>query len=288
MGDRLDTDLVNFLFWMRDVRGLSSSTIRIRRAVLERLSDTIRLPLRYAEATHLLHWQDRVLPGLSAQTRRSYIGHVTAFYRWLEKQGHISHNPALDLDRPRVPRGLPRPIGEEDLRRAIDEAGPKLRAMIVLTAYAGLRVMEVAALRWSDLRQDTHGGWSLLVQGKGRKERMVPVGEYVVRTIRDYSWGRRGPVFLGRDGRQITANGVSHAINDHYQRLGIASTAHAGRHRYITVGVEDLGDVVLMQHLAGHESLQTTQVYAAFSRAKAARLVAALDVRAGLPVEPAG
>jgi site-specific recombinase XerC len=87
-------------------------------------------------------------------------------------------------------------------------------------------------------------------------------------------------VFLGRDGRQISANAVSQAVNGHYQRLRIDATAHSGRHRYISVGVEDLGDVVLMQHLAGHESLQTTQVYAAFSRAKAEKLVAALDERA--------
>lgn len=282
MGHTLDTDVVNHLFWCRDIRGLSPSTIRIRRAVLERLADTIHIPLRYAEATHLQHWQQRVLPGKSAETRRAYTQHVTSFYTWLQRQRVITENPATGLDKPRVPRGLPRPIAEDDLARAIEAARPKLRAMIVLTSYAGLRAMEVAGLRWSDLRQDATG-WSLFVQGKGRKERIVPVGEYVVRTLREYSWGRRGPVFLGRDGRQITANAVSHAINGHYQRLRIPATAHAGRHRYITVGVEELGDVVLMQQMAGHESLQTTQVYAAFSRRKAAQLVEALDARAGLP-----
>ena len=289
MQDALDTDVVNHLFWARDIRGLSPETIRIRRAVLERLADTIHIPLRYAEPEHLLHWQQRVLPGKAAETRRAYVNHVSAFYTWLQRQQVISSNPATVLDRPRTGRGMPRPIAEDDLARAIRAAGLKLRAMIVLTAYAGLRTMEVAALRWSDLRHDGEG-WSLLVSGKGRKERIVPVGEYVVRTIREYSWGRRGPVFLGRDGRQISANAVSQAINHHYARLGIDATAHCGRHRYITVGVEELGDVVLMQHMAGHESLQTTQVYAAYSRAKAARLVAALDERAGIGSDeaPAG
>jgi integrase len=280
MGETLDTDVVNHLFWARDIRGLSPETIRIRRAVLERLADTVRIPLRYAEAEHLLLWQQRTLPGKAAETRRAYIGHVSAFYTWLQRQRIITINPAEVLDRPRIGRGMPRPIAEDDLARAIREAGPKLRAMIVLTAYAGLRCMEVAGLRWMDLRNDGGGAWSLVVSGKGRRERVVPVGNYVITTLRDYSWGRRGPVFLGRDGRQISANTVSQAINHHYARLGIDATAHCGRHRYITVGVEDLGDVVLMQQMAGHQSLQTTQVYAAYSRTKAARLVAALDERA--------
>jgi len=280
VGTQLDTDVVNFLFWCRDIRGLSPATIRLRRTVLERLSDTVHVPLRFAEPIHLQHWQQMVLPGKAAETRRSYVNAVAAFYTWLVRQRIITENPATALDRPRTKKGLPRPIGEDDLARAISEAGPKLRAMIVLTAYAGCRAMEVAGLRWSDVRQEAAGGWSLFIQGKGRKERLVPVGDYVIETIRAYSWGRRGPVFIGRDGRQITPNAVSQAINYHYQRLRIDATAHSGRHRYISVGVEELGDVVLMQHMAGHESLQTTQVYAAFSRSKAAKLVQALDDRA--------
>ena len=111
---------------------------------------------------------------------------------------------------------------------------------------------------------------------------MVQVGEVVVKALRAHGWSRRGPVFYGRDSNQLTPNAVSQAINAHYARLGIPVTAHAGRHRYISVGVEELGDVSLMQHMAGHESLATTQIYAAFSGAKAQRLVAILDARAGL------
>ena len=132
--------------------------------------------------------------------------------------------------------------------------------------------------------------WILFVRGKGRKERIVPVGEEVIRAIRGYRWASRGPVFLGRDGGQLTPNAVSQAINYHYAKLGIAATAHHGRHRYVSTGVEELGDVVLMQHLAGHESLATTQIYAAYSPAKAARLVAVLDerARARIPIPRTG
>ena len=281
MGELLDTDIADHLFWCRDIRGLSPATIRVRRIVLDRLADTINLPLREAQVGHLQRWQQLVLPGKAAETKKAYVNHVSAFYTWALRQQIISDNPAALLTRPKVPKGLPHPISEADLERAIAAARPKVAAMIVLTAYAGLRCLEVAGLTWSDLRQTTQG-WSLYVRGKGRKERLIDVGEVVIRALRAHGWGRRGPVFFGRDSRQISPNSVSQIINGHYERLGIAATAHAGRHRYISVGVEELGDVVLMQHMAGHESLTTTQIYAAFSREKAARLIAVLDARAGI------
>lgn len=278
----LDSDVVDHLFWCRDIRGLSSETIRVRRGVLDRLSETVPVRLRDAHVGHLHRWQDLVLAGKSAQTKRAYINHVVGFYVWAQKYEIVDHNPASLLDRPKVAKGLPHPIPEDDLARAIALAKPKLAAMIVLTSYAGLRCMEVAGLNWSDVRQERTGGWSLFIRGKGRKERIVPVGEVVMQALRKHGWGRRGPVFYGRDSGQITPNAVSQCINSHYARLQISATAHAGRHRYISVGVEELGDVVLMQAMAGHESLETTQIYAAFSREKAIKLVAILDARAGL------
>jgi integrase len=280
MGNLLDSDVTEFLFWCREVRNLSPNTLLMRLGVLDRLADTLGgIPLREAQIGQLQRWQSLVLTGKAAETKRAYISHVSAFYAWLVRRGLIADNPAALLDRPKVPKGLPHPISEDDLAYALAHARPKLAAMIVLTADAGLRCCEIAGLHWSDI-QHRDSGWILFVRGKGRKERVVPVGEEVIRTIRAYRWAARGPVFLGRDGGEITPNAVSQAINYHYAKLGISATAHHGRHRYVSTGVEELGDVVLMQHLAGHESLATTQIYAAFSPDKAARLIAALDRRA--------
>lgn len=279
MGNFLDGDVTEYLFWCRDIRELSPNTIAMRRGVLDRLSDHLGIPLRRAQIGHLQRWQTEVLTGKSPETKRAYISHVSAFYTWALRSGLVAENPAALLDRPKVPKGLPHPISEEDLELALLNAGPKLAAMIMLTTDAGLRCMEIAGLHWSDVQQ-RDSGWVLFVRGKGRKERVVPVGEEVIRALRAYRWGRRGPIFLGRDGGKITPNAVSSAINYHYEKLGIQATAHHGRHRYVSTGVEELGDVVLMQHLAGHESLATTQIYAAFSPEKAARLVSALDERA--------
>lgn len=279
MGQPLDTDVIEHLFWMRDVRDLSSNTISMRRGVLDRLRDTIGIPLREAQIGHLQRWQSLVLTGKAAETKRAYISHVSAFYGWLVRRGVIADNPAALLDRPKVPKGLPHPIAENDLALALANARPKLYAMIVLTADAGLRCCEIARLHYSDI-QRRGDRWILFIRGKGRRERIVPIGEEVIRAIRGYRWAARGPVFLGRDGGELTPNAVSQAINYHYAKLGIAATAHHGRHRYVSTGVEELGDVVLMQHLAGHESLATTQIYTAFSPEKAERLTAALDERA--------
>lgn len=286
MGDTLDADITDHLFWCRDIRNLAQNTIRIRRGVLHRAGEVMGVPLRHARIGHVQRWEQAILPAIQPESKAAYIGHLRGFYRWALRQAIISEDPTVLLERPKIGKGVPHPIAEDDLARALREARtPKLRAMIVLTAYAGLRVSEVADVHWSDLRQ-SGSGWALLVRGKGRRERVVPIGEVVVRALRAHGWARRGPVFLGRDGAQISSNAVSQAINDHYARLGIRATAHYGRHRYLTVGIEDTGDAVLMQQLAGHESLATTQIYTAWSRRKAEDFLRALDARAGIQDTP--
>lgn len=180
-----------------------------------------------------------------------------------------------------MPRHLPRPISETDLTRAVTAArSPKLRAMLTLTAWGGLRCCEVAAIDWTDLRAESDGRTFLHVRGKGNRDRVVEIGRVVVSALRAHGVRRRGPVFIGRDGARLTARSVSSSINRHLKTLGIHGSAHCLRHRFATVAYELSRDLRVVQELLGHASPITTAGYARPSDQAAAQLVAALDALA--------
>lgn len=274
----LDADLVDYLHWGRNLRGLSDNTMRVRLDVLYRLSTYLQpVALRDATGDHLRAFERVAIAGRAAETRRAYACHIRAFYRWLRVAERIESDPAAVLTLPLVPRHLPRPIDEQDLAVAIILAPPKVGAMLTLGAWAGLRCCEIAGLEWSDLRRESGDTYLHVRKGKGRKERTVEIGRVVIQALQAYGTKKRGPVFLGNDGAQITANAVSRAINRHLARHDIEATAHQLRHRYGTVGYQLSKDLRMLQEQMGHASADSTAIYTRPSAKAAAAMVAAMD-----------
>lgn len=273
-----DADLVAYVYWARNVRGLAETTIRVRADLLYRLSLFLGVPLREAQVWQLLRFEHLAIAGRAPQTRHAYVSHLRAFFAWLKQQGLITEDPSLMLTMPKVPRGLPRPIEEDDLAVALAVARPKMRAMLTLAAYAGLRAIEIAGLNWDDLRRESDGSNYVIVRhGKGDKARTVEVGQTVVRALQAYGIQRRGPVFLGADGRRIDPRSVSSACNRFLRRHDIDATLHQLRHRYGVIGYQLTLDLRLMQEQLGHASPATTQIYTRPSNGAARGLVRALD-----------
>lgn len=270
-----DMDLTRHLHWAEHLRGLRPNTIRTRRAVLNRLRVVIDTPLREAHIGHLMAWETEVVSGLSPESRRAYVGHVHSFYRWAMSAGIVTDDPSVMLTNPKIPKPLPRPIGEEDLRLAIDAASPKLAAMLTLMADAGLRCMEVAHLQWQDIELGDEA-WLTIRDGKGGKDRQVPVGATVIQALRRFGWKQRGYVFLGHNGRPIKEASVSVIANNHLARLGIPFTAHKLRARYATQAAR-VADLTLVAELLGWSSLKTAQHYVKPDRQRSADVVAAMD-----------
>lgn len=273
-----DADLLDYVFWAANVRGLSDNTIRVRLDFLHRLGEFTGRPLRDLEPGHLLRFEKVAIAGRAAESRRSYVCHIRAFYRWALSTGIVSHDPSEVLTLPVVPRHLPRPIDEDDLALALDAARPKMRAMLTLAAYAGLRCCEIATLDWSDVRREPDGSAFIHVRhGKGQKERTVEVGQVVIHALAVYGPKRRGPMFLGQDGRQIDPKSVSSSGNRFLRTNDIAATMHQLRHRYGVVGYQLTRDLRLIQDQMGHASPNTTAGYTRASAEAAARMVAAMD-----------
>lgn len=273
-----DADLLDYCFWATNVRGLSENTVRVRLDFLHRLSEFTGVNLRDVEPHHLLRFEKVAIAGRAAESRRAYVCHLRAFYRWARCTGLIEHDPTEVLTLPVVPQHLPRPIEEDDLADALDTARPKMRAMLTLAAFAGLRCCEIATLDWSDFRREPDGTAFIVVRkGKGSKQRTVEAGRTVVQALQIYGPKRRGPMFLGQDGAQIGARSVSSSINRFLRVHGIDATAHQLRHRFGTIGYQLSKDLRMLQEQMGHASPNTTAGYARPSADAAARMVALMD-----------
>lgn len=280
-----DPDLEDHLAWGRDLRGLSPQTLRLRRGTLTRLVAVTGLPLRDMTEDALMSWERQVCAGLAPESRRAYVVQVRAFYRWALKCRVIREDPTGVLTLPKVPRALPRPLSEPDLRAAMATAPPKTAAIMALMAFAGLRCKEVAGLSWTDLRMEPQPH-VLLRSTKGGDQRVVPVGRVILSALERHGKQRSGPMFYGRDGRYISPNAVSQVVRDHLVRCGIEGSAHQLRHRYGTQAYQATSDLRLVQEMLGHQSPTTTARYAAFDKAHAAEMVSKLD--AAWSSEPEG
>jgi len=274
------TDVVTeHLAWCEH-RGLRPSTLAQRRGHLQRLSGALarQVPPRAlleVDAAALRTWQTSMTTG--PQARAAAVKHARSFYRWAADVGLAEPRLLQHLVPPRLPVRLPRPIPQADLAVALVTAPVRLRPWLLLAAFAGLRACEVAALRAEDV--DLTGlPPTVRVQGKGDRQRVVPLAPLLVDELRGLRV-RRGPLFTGLTrrceptGRQITAERVSHLCSRYLHDSGSESTFHALRHRFLTDAWATSLDLRLVQDLAGHASPRETAGYAALVPGRAAAVV---------------
>ena len=118
-----DPDVISYLTWARELRGLAPTTLRVRAEVLFRLHTYLDMPLREAEPGHLLRFEAVAIQGRAPETRRAYCCHLRAFFKYLTTAGVIEHDPSTLLTLPKIPRRGARPIAEDDLAIALARCG---------------------------------------------------------------------------------------------------------------------------------------------------------------------
>lgn len=186
------------------------------------------------------------------ETRHSYTTSLRVFYRWAYKQRHTPTNPADDLPRIKVPRAIAKPIPDHVYRDTVASVEPRTALMLRLAGEAGLRRAEIARVHHSDLLP----GPSLLVHGKGGKERIIPISDTLERQIDAADdW-----LFPSRQGGHLKPNTVGHICA---AALPGIWTMHKARHRFATAAYRGSKNLPAVQRLLGHSSLATTQRYLA-------------------------
>jgi len=198
------------------------------------------------------------------------VSSLRSFFKFLCREGYLTHNPVSVLRSPKLDRKLPSVLEVEEVERLLeshDGSANGLRDHAILeTIYSvGLRVSEVVGLNLDDI--DFISG-IVKVYGKGKKERLCPIGEKALQAIRRYLDHRPNvrdgkALFLNRRGRRLTARSVRRVLDKALQRASLNRhvSPHALRHSFATHLLDRGADLRSVQELLGHQSLSTTQIY---------------------------
>lgn len=214
---------------------------------------------------------------LSFRAQHSRLVPVRMFFKWLTRQNVLLWNPASELELPRLERRLPRFVLSESEAEAVmqqpdtsDPLGVRDRAILEVLYSTGIRRMEVLNLSVYDL--DAERGTLLVRQGKGKKDRMVPIGKRATRWVERYLDQVRpelvvppdpGTLFLTSFGEEFSPHRLTEVVRNHVRaaKTGKEGACHLFRHTMATLMLEHGADIRHIQEMLGHVDLSTTQIY---------------------------
>lgn len=207
------------------------------------------------------------------RTRWTYHGALAAWFGWLHTQGFRSDNPMDMIGKPKRPKSDPRPISSDDLTRLLCTAmRRRTRAMILLAAFEGFRVHEIAKVKGEhlDLVERT-----ITVTGKGGISATLPLHHLVVEHA--YMMPRRGYWFPGPTSGHQRRESVGGTIKEVMIRAGVPGSAHQLRHWFGTALVEAGVDLRTVQTLMRHQNLTSTAIYTAVTERRRAEGIERLN-----------
>jgi len=206
---------------------------------------------------------------LNARSAGRHLSALRSFFRFLSREGYIKLNPTSSLSSPKQEKHLPLFLTEEEVLKLIDSAfiqdERSLRDKAILETFysTGIRISELVGLNMDDV--DFIGGIAK-VRGKGKKERIVPVGDHALKAIRHYLDKRKrkdNAIFLNKSGSRLSTRGVRNIVDKYITKAGIRQgvSAHTLRHSFATHLLNRGADLRSVQELLGHANLSTTQIY---------------------------
>lgn len=217
----------------------------------------------------------------SPATMARKIATLRSFYKWADRAGVVSSNPMTLIRTPRQSKRLPKAITIEQIEQLLaapgdaDVLGSRDRAMLETLYSTGIRVSELVGLNVEDIDLE---GEAMHVRGKGRKERLVPLGSHAIAAIGRYiervkaddrysqAWKQNAethPLFINKHGQRLSSRSVRRKLDKYLRQVGLdpSISPHTLRHSFATHLLDNGADLRSVQELLGHRSLSTTQVY---------------------------
>lgn len=213
--------------------------------------------------------------GLKKTSLVRKIAALRSFFVFLHSEGRISHNPAATISVPKTETKIPIFLSVDEMFAILDSEftrdanGRRDRAILELLYSSGLRLHELTGLNIEDVH---FAGASMRVRGKGRKERLVPIGARALEALQDYLFVRSSvdgssPLFTGSSGKRISPRTVQRIVDRYAAARGLKKkiSPHAFRHSFATHLLDMGADLRSIQEMLGHKSLSTTQRYTSIS-----------------------
>lgn len=273
-----------FLDHLRGERSASAHTLRAYRNELQRFAEYLGPDIRWKEIDHVfirgflahLHSQ-----GLSKVSVARALAAIRSLYKWLAREGVVQQNPAKLVATPKLPKKLPRVPTMEEMNGLLDSAMPENasfperdRAIFELLYGCGLRNSELVGIELGDI-EEANG--VILVRGKGKKQRYVPLEGAAEEALKAYRPERQkilnttGKItrrlFINRRGGPLTTRSVGRIVKRIAVSKGLPPDIHPHtlRHAFGTHMLAEGADLRAIQELLGHERLSTTQKYTQLS-----------------------
>jgi integrase/recombinase XerD len=214
---------------------------------------------------------------LSTRSQHSRIIPIRHWLSWLVKQGHLLYSPAADLELPRLEKRLPKAIltaREAELVLAVPDVGNSIglrdRAILETFYSTGMRRLELINLTVHNI--DLERGTVMIRQGKGKKDRLIPIGERALAWIEKYRDSARpelvtgkddGTLFLSEWGESFAPNAMTRLVRIYVEKSGVGKkgACHLFRHTMATLMLEGGADIRFIQAMLGHAELSTTEIY---------------------------
>jgi site-specific recombinase XerD len=277
----------SYLRWLEVERNLSPNTIYQYRRDLLMLSEHARGLKRTVQqltASDLSNFIE------SLKRRRKYqprtqarkVEAIRCFYKWLVREEILDRSPAEKIETPKLPKALPLALTQEEQKRIFTHTqsiayglrGKRDHCLFHFLFYLGLRVSELANLKFDNIRKIDDGRRDIQLFGKSNKERRVPLHEKAANALDDYLAARpetpHNYVFLALRGKtyhqKISVRSVQHLLKTYRKQLKLPErfTPHKARSTFLSRLIQQGVDISIVGKLAGHANLQTTMGYLAF------------------------
>lgn len=266
-----------FLVYLKNERGLSARTLTAYRRDLDLLlqfleAGDIPEPRQVTQHHIRAFIAQRHRMGLGGKSLQRLLSAIRSLFRWMLREGLAEHNPATPVRAPKSPRHLPATLDADSIGQLLDipcdtPLAFRDKAIMELFYSSGLRLSELASLRWEQL--DLPSGM-VTVTGKGNRTRMVPVGRMASEALLQWRKNRgafasfeQPNVFVSQRGTAISPRTIQARIRYWAKRQGIAQNIypHLLRHSFASHMLESSGDLRAVQELLGHADISTTQIY---------------------------
>ena len=270
--------------WLRLEKGLSSNTIEAYLDDLNKLFQFIEneklqlLQINYSDLQHFIAQLNDI--GISSRSQARIISGIKSFYRFLLLDDFLRSDPTELLESPKIGMKLPEVLSVEEVNRilaSIDlstSTGQRNRAMLEVLYSCGLRVSELIHLKYSDIYFEEE---FIRIEGKGKKQRLVPISQTAIHEIKNYLYDRQQIVaqkgfedmlFLNQRGKGLSRVMVFYVIKEHAELAGVEKTIspHTFRHSFATHLLEGGANLRAIQLMLGHEKITTTELYTHIDR----------------------
>ena len=273
----MKTHVKNFFVYLKNERGLSARTLTAYQRDLKLLlqfldTEEIDRPEQVTQHHIRAFIAHRHREGLGGKSLQRLLSAVRSLYRWMLREGLAEHNPATPVRAPKSPRHLPATLDADSIGQLLEipcdtPLAIRDKAIMELFYSSGLRLSELASLRWEQL--DLTSGM-VTVTGKGNRTRMVPVGRMASKALLEWRKARgqfasfEEPfVFVSQRGTPIATRTIQARIRYWAKRQGIPQNIypHLLRHSFASHMLESSGDLRAVQELLGHADISTTQIY---------------------------